>query len=66
VRLYYWKQWNAARRAPLNGPEGALRIADGGNQPRTRRRHLLALGAEPDTLHMATRSRKGVLADEPE
>jgi hypothetical protein len=29
------------------------------NQPRTRRRHLLALGADPDTVHMATRSRKG-------
>ena len=28
-------------------------------QPRTRRRHLLALGADPDTVHMATRSRKG-------
>ncbi len=28
-------------------------------QPRTRRRHLLALGADPSTVHMATRSRKG-------
>ena len=28
-------------------------------QPRTRRRHLLALGADPETVHMATRSRKG-------
>ena len=28
-------------------------------QPRTRRRHLLALGADPDKVHMATRSRKG-------
>jgi RNA-directed DNA polymerase len=28
-------------------------------QPRTRRRSLLALGADPDTVHMATRSRKG-------
>ena len=28
-------------------------------QPRTRRRHLLALGADPETIHMATRSRKG-------
>jgi RNA-directed DNA polymerase len=28
-------------------------------QPRTRRRHLLALGADPATVHMATRSRKG-------
>jgi len=28
-------------------------------QPRTRRRHLLALGADPNTVHMATRSRKG-------
>ena len=28
-------------------------------QPRTRRRHLLALGADPKTIHMATRSRKG-------
>ena len=35
-------------------------MAEGGNQPRTRRRHLLALGADPDTVHMATRSRKGV------
>jgi hypothetical protein len=33
-------------------------MAEGGNQPRTRRRHLLALGADPDTVHMATRSRK--------
>jgi hypothetical protein len=29
------------------------------SQPRTRRRHLLALGADPGTVHMATRSRKG-------
>ena len=28
-------------------------------QPRTSRRHLLALGADPKTIHMATRSRKG-------
>ena len=28
-------------------------------QPRTPRRHLLALGADPATVHMATRSRKG-------
>jgi len=28
-------------------------------QPRTRRRHLLALGADPKKVHMATRSRKG-------
>ena len=28
-------------------------------QPRTRRRNLLALGADPSTVHMATRSRKG-------
>jgi RNA-directed DNA polymerase len=28
-------------------------------QPRTRRRNLLALGADPDKVHMATRSRKG-------
>jgi len=28
-------------------------------QPRTRRRHLLALGADPERVHMATRSRKG-------
>jgi hypothetical protein len=28
-------------------------------QPRTRRRNLLALGADPETVHMATRSRKG-------
>ena len=28
-------------------------------QPRTRRRHLLALGISPDEVHMATRSRKG-------
>lgn len=28
-------------------------------QPRTRRRNLLTLGADPDTVHMATRSRKG-------
>jgi hypothetical protein len=28
-------------------------------QPRTRRRHLLALGVNPNKVHMATRSRKG-------
>jgi RNA-directed DNA polymerase len=28
-------------------------------QPRTRRRHLLALGVNPGKVHMATRSRKG-------
>ena len=28
-------------------------------QPRTRRRHLLALGINPDRVHLATRSRKG-------
>lgn len=28
-------------------------------QPRTRRRHLLALGADPERVHLATRSRKG-------
>jgi RNA-directed DNA polymerase len=28
-------------------------------QPRTRRRHLLALGTAPEEVHMATRSRKG-------
>ena len=28
-------------------------------QPRTRRRNLLRLGANPSTVHMATRSRKG-------
>jgi hypothetical protein len=28
-------------------------------QPRTRRRNLLALGADPATVHMATRNRKG-------
>ena len=28
-------------------------------QPRTRRRHLLAWGANPNKVHMATRSRKG-------
>jgi len=30
-----------------------------GNQPRTRRRNLLALGVNPAKVHMATRSRKG-------
>ena len=28
-------------------------------QPRTRRRHLLALGVDPKRVHMASRSRKG-------
>jgi RNA-directed DNA polymerase len=28
-------------------------------RPRTRRRHLLALGTSPEVVHMATRSRKG-------
>jgi len=28
-------------------------------QPRTRRRHLIALGIPPDEVHLATRSRKG-------
>jgi hypothetical protein len=47
------------RTITKNSPEGAHRVADGGNQPRTRRRNLLALGADPGTVHMATRSRKG-------
>ena len=34
-------------------------MAHGGNQPRTCRRNLLALGADSETIHMATRSRKG-------
>jgi len=28
-------------------------------QPRTRRRHLLALGIPPEQVHLASRSRKG-------
>ena len=28
-------------------------------QPRTRRRNLLALGVDPERVHMASRSRKG-------
>ncbi len=34
-------------------------MAEGGNQPRTRRHSLLALGADPATAHMVTRSCKG-------
>ena len=34
-------------------------LAKPGNQPRTRRRNLLALGTFPELVHMATRSRKG-------
>lgn len=53
----------AMERAPQGLVKTARRahsgIAEGGNQPRTRRRHLLALGADPKKLHMATRSRKG-------
>ena len=58
VRLYYWKQWSrseaetACRRQPVGR-------AQPGNQPRTRRRNLLALGVDPGKVHMATRSRKG-------
>ena len=37
-------------------PEGR---AKPGNQPRTRRRNLIKLGADPDKVKLATRSRKG-------
>ena len=37
----------------------SLRFWKQWKQPRTRRRNLLALGADPATVHMATRSRKG-------
>lgn len=33
--------------------------AVGWKQSRTRRRHLLAVGADPKNVHMATRNRKG-------
>jgi RNA-directed DNA polymerase len=58
VRLYYWKQWSRreAETACRRQPAGR---AKPGNQPRTRRRHLLALGVNPAKVHMATRSRKG-------
>ena len=58
VRLYDWKQWSRseAETASHRVPGGR---AKPGNQPRTRRRNLLALGADPDKVHTATRSRKG-------
>ena len=49
----------------MERPKGTGRPQDGngakrsGNQPRTRRRHLLALGIPREEVHMATRSRKG-------
>ncbi len=64
VRLYYWKQWSRRGGSPGDGQPKVARRAEGagapsGNQPRTRRRHLIALGISPDEVHMATRSRKG-------
>jgi hypothetical protein len=58
MRLYYWKQWSRgeAETASHRLPVGR---AKPGNQPRTRRRHLLALGISPDRVHLAARSRKG-------
>jgi RNA-directed DNA polymerase len=35
-------------------------------RPRTRRRNLIKLGANPSEVHMASRSRKGLLAHEPQ
>jgi hypothetical protein len=58
VRLYYWKQW----RSELASNRPPVRVAatnGSGNQPRTRRRNLLALGIPREEVHMATRSRKG-------
>ena len=53
----------AMERTPAGQHKTARRahdgMADGGNQPRTRRRNLLALGVSPGKVHMATRSRKG-------
>jgi hypothetical protein len=47
----------AKRRPPAAGqPYGR---AEPGNQPRTRRRNLIALGINPGRVHLATRSRKG-------
>ena len=43
---------DASRRLPAGR-------AKPGNQPRTRRRNLLALGISPQQVHRATRSRKG-------
>jgi hypothetical protein len=66
-----WSQWVRRRvRLYLPGfarPAGSLWLAISAalrfwkqwKQPRTRRRNLLALGADPATVHMATRSRKG-------
>jgi hypothetical protein len=61
VRLYYWKQWKAmsgghsfksARRVLTAWPCGRQATA---HAPC----NMLALGADPATVHMATRSRKG-------
>jgi len=58
------KSANAAKRvlaSLVRYCEGRLRLYywKQWKQPRTRRRNLLALGADPATVHMATRSRKG-------
>ena len=51
------------RRVRLYYPPSRRRYGGTGwkqwKQPRTRRRHLIALGISPDEVHRATRSRKG-------
>ncbi len=59
VRLYYWKQWSRGEAETASPPGLPAGRAQPGNQPRTRRRNLLALGVNPERVHMASRSRKG-------
>ena len=52
VRLYYWfraERQDRSRREPEQQWK----------QPRTRRRNLIKLGADPEQVKLATRSRKG-------
>jgi hypothetical protein len=49
-RGFVWQHWERLR--------SQLRAEEQWKQPRTRRRNLLRLGANPGTVHMATRSRK--------
>jgi len=59
VRLYYWtatvrSTWRIAKRKPQS------READKQwGRPRARRRNLIKLGINRETVHMASRSRKG-------
>ena len=62
VRLYYWTA-DAAIAALLDAKpfcRSSKREDKQWKRPRTRRRNLLKLGADPKKVHMATRSRKGL------